>query len=228
MSSPASALASMSSRRGPLEYEHRPDLEFARAEDAHERDRGARADIQRNRPHVANSLRGEERHGRDRPARRDRDARHDPVGMRRFGRSAQVLDRGNQAEVDRAVVKQVGALRRHIEPHLETRRAIEAIDVRTGVEVPDRADANRRHEVAAIEAPVALDRLEAGSLNVPADLLERERGAAPCRHRRRATRRRHRRPRPSAPPAPASDRRASSRPGSKECSPRRAGPAPRA
>jgi hypothetical protein len=42
-------------------------------------------------------------------------------------------------------VQEVGTLRRNVEANVEARQPLEAADMRTGIQVPDGADANRGH-----------------------------------------------------------------------------------
>ena len=84
-------------------------------------------------------------------------------------------------------VQQVGALGRDVEPQRETRRALEPIHERTGVEIAHRAETDRRHRVSDVEAAVPLDRFLAGRADVAPDLLERRPAPALASSRPRPT-----------------------------------------
>ena len=69
----------------------------------------------------------------------------------RYGDAAQILDRRNHAEVDRALVQQRRALRRRVEPQREELVAqLEPVDQRPRVQIVDRAEPDGSHPRAPI------------------------------------------------------------------------------
>ena len=120
--------------------EPRLDLPLLRAQDARERHRGARAQVERERFDTLDRLSGEHGDGRHVTIRGDRNIRHDGVV------TAQVFDGRNQPEVDASLVQQLRAFCRDVEAHVELiRMGIEPIHERFRIEIRDRSKSERTH-----------------------------------------------------------------------------------
>ncbi len=100
---------------GPHRHELRGDIPVVRAQHARERHRRARAGVDGQPPHLRDRHRREHRHREDRPIRPNRHVGHQAVV------AAQVLDGGNETEVDLAGVQARRAHRRQVELHREER-----------------------------------------------------------------------------------------------------------
>ena len=174
--------------------------------------RRARADIGGDRHDLVDRLLAEERDRSDLAVRDDAEARRDAVWLG----AALVLDRRDHPDVDRPLVQQRRALRRHIEPEREqVGSEVEPKDERSRVQVVDCAE-TRRVNHAGSRSARALD----GSRPAARMLPEFPRGrCGACRASRSPPRRRRPRRRPprSARPAPASVRTAASPPEWSRC-----------
>ncbi len=133
---------------GTVWLEPRLNMERARAQDARERHRRPGARIERDRPDLRHRPGGVEHDGRHRPARRDGDVGNDCIAP------AEVLNRRNEADVDLAVVQQLGAFRRHVEAKGKPGCAIQTEHVRAGIQVPDGPEADTRHRSSNSKRPL--------------------------------------------------------------------------
>src|SRR5207302_5754666 len=100
-------------------------------EDTNQRDRRARAGIERDVPDLVHRPPGEERDRGNRTARSDADSGDKTILVR-----AQVLDRRHEAEIDFAIVEKARANSRQVVAHLPSfRRPVERPRQRAGIEV---------------------------------------------------------------------------------------------
>ncbi len=169
--------ASIAPRSGDSVDELRLDAEMVPTEHAHQPDRTARTDIERDAPDLGHRHAREQRHRVDRAHR----TRWRVPARRRSvtGPRSSSIDR-HEAEVDLAGVQQLRADRRHVEAQRDAGIAIEAVRERTRVQEADRADANHATPRDRKRA-VALDGVERGGREVATDFLE-DRAARPVRH----------------------------------------------